>query len=367
MRVVREWSADVALAAEVTLVGLVGTAAADRWSGTALRPVDALGFGLVAAAGVSLVLRRRQPAVTAGAVAVFVAAYLLLGYTYGPVLLSLVVAVYSLARHRPLTTSVPVALGVLAVLLLHVVVPGSRLPDLLGVVPGSAWVVVPFAVGSVVRVQREAVARERAEQLRQRVDDERLRIAREVHDVVGHGLAAIKMQADVALHVLAKKPEQAQVALEAISRTSSEALEELRATLAVVRRSTEHEPGLARLDELLRRMREAGVTVELSTVGPERPLPAVVDLTCYRVLQESLTNVLRHSTDKRAEVTVEYAEDAVVLTVTNPLPGSPDGGGGLGLPGMRHRVESLGGEVTAGPTADRTFTVHARLPTGGNP
>ncbi|MER7083505.1 sensor histidine kinase, partial [Saccharopolyspora kobensis] len=226
-------------------------------------------------------------------------------------------------------------------------------------------VAVPFAIGSVLRVQREAAERNRAEQLRQRVDDERLRIAQEVHDVVGHGLAAIKMQADVALHVLAKKPEQAEVALEAISRTSSDALDELRATLAVVRRSDVRTPGLARLDDLLQRMREAGLAVELSTAGQPRQLPPVVDLTGYRILQESLTNVLRHTSDKRAEVSVEYAEDAVVLTITNPLSGPGGGGGGLGLPGMRQRVASLGGEFTAGPTADRRFTVHARLPTGG--
>ncbi|MER6992555.1 histidine kinase [Saccharopolyspora hirsuta] len=367
MSTLRSWSSDAALAVAITLVGLVGTTIANRWSETALRPLDALGLALVAAAGLSLVLRRWQPEITAGAVALLTSAYLVLGYTYGPILLSLLVAVYSLARHRPLATSVPVALGVLAVLLVHVFTTSSGLPGLLGVIPGSAWVAVPFAVGSVVRVQREAVARDRAEQLRQRLDDERLRIAQEVHDVVGHGLAAIKMQADVALHVLAKKPEQAEVALEAISRTSSDALDELRATLAVVRRSSAQAPGLARLDDLLQRMREAGVSVELSTVGEARQLPPVVDLTSYRILQESLTNVPRHSGDKRAEVTVEYAADAVVLTVANPLSGSTGGGGGLGLPGMRQRVASLGGEFEAGPTADRRFTVHARLPTGGTP
>ncbi|SEG98767.1 Signal transduction histidine kinase [Saccharopolyspora kobensis] len=365
MRALRSWSADAALAVAITLVGLVGTTIADRWSDTAIRPLDALGLAVVAAAGLSLVLRRRQPVFTAGAVALLTSTYLVLGYTYGPIMLSLVVAVYSLARHRPPSTSAPVAVGVLAVLLVHVLTTGSGLPSLLGAIPGSAWVAVPFAIGSVLRVQREAAERNRAEQLRQRVDDERLRIAQEVHDVVGHGLAAIKMQADVALHVLAKKPEQAEVALEAISRTSSDALDELRATLAVVRRSDVRTPGLARLDDLLQRMREAGLAVELSTAGQPRQLPPVVDLTGYRILQESLTNVLRHTSDKRAEVSVEYAEDAVVLTITNPLSGPGGGGGGLGLPGMRQRVASLGGEFTAGPTADRRFTVHARLPTGG--
>ncbi|MDA3627226.1 histidine kinase [Saccharopolyspora sp. WRP15-2] len=367
MRALRSLSADVALAVVITLIGLVGTTMANRWSGTALRPLDAAGLGLVAAAGLSLVLRRRQPVIAAGAVALFTSTYLVLGYTYGPILLSLIVAVYSLARHRPPSTSVPVALGVLVVQLVHIFTTLSGPSSLFAVIPGSAWVAVPFAIGSVVRLQRESAERDRAEQLRQRVDDERLRIAQEVHDVVGHGLAAIKMQADVALHVLAKKPEQAEVALDAISRTSSDALDELRATLAVVRRPSGQTPGLGRLDDLLQRMREAGVSVELRTVGEARSLPPVVDLTCYRILQESLTNVLRHSNDKRAEVTIEHSEDAVALTVTNPLPGSSAGGGGLGLPGMRQRVASLGGEFEAGPTADDRFTVSARLPLEGAP
>ncbi|MEV0700505.1 histidine kinase [Saccharopolyspora sp. NPDC050389] len=359
---------DVVLAALVTLVGIVGTLGADRWTATAHRPVDAIGVGLVAATGLVLVLRRRQPVATLLVAAALTSTYLVLDYTYGPILLALMIAVYSAARHRPPATSAPTALAALLMLLVHIFTSGA-LPGLFGVIPGSAWVVVPFAVGLVVRLQREAAARARAETLRQRVDDERLRIAQEVHDVVGHGLAAIKMQADVALHVLPKKPEQAEVALEAISRTSSDALEELRATLAVVRRTASQgpTPGLARLDDLRKRMGEAGVQVQLATTGEPRELPASVDLTGYRILQESLTNVLRHSGDKRASVTLDYAADALVITVTNPLTGSPGDSGGLGIPGMRQRVAALGGEFAAGPTGDGRFEVHARLPIEGHP
>ncbi len=301
--------------------------------------------------------------------AALISTYLVLGYTYGPIMLALVIAVYTVARHRPLATSVPTAFAALGLLLIRVFTSSTTLADLIGVIPGSAWVVVPFAVGVVVRQQREAASRARAEVLRQRVDDERLRIAQEVHDVVGHGLAAIKMQAEVALHVLPKKPEQAEVVLEDISRTSSDALDELRATLAVVRRSAAQSPapGLARLDDLRQRMSEAGVQVQLATTGEPRELPAVVDLTAYRILQESLTNVLRHSSDKRAAVTIDYAADAVVITVANPFTGAPGDSGGLGIPGMRQRIASLGGEFTAGPTGDGRFEVHARLPIEGNP
>ncbi|MEV0086476.1 histidine kinase [Saccharopolyspora sp. NPDC050642] len=369
MRGMKSLIGDAVLAALVTLVGIVGTLGADRWTAAAHRPVDAIGVGLVAATGLVLVLRRRRPVATLLIAAALTSTYLVLGYTYGPILLALLIAVYSVARHRPPATSVPTALAALLMLLVHIFTSGATLPGLFGVIPGSAWVVVPFAVGLAVRLQREAAARARAETLRQRVDDERLRIAQEVHDVVGHGLAAIKMQADVALHVLPKKPEQAEVALEAISRTSSDALEELRATLAVVRRTAAQgpAPGLARLDDLRKRMREAGVQVQLTTTGEPRDLPAPVDLTGYRILQESLTNVLRHSGDKRASITLDYAADALVITVTNPLTGSPGDGGGLGVPGMRQRVAALGGEFTAGPTGDGRFGVHARLPTEGHP
>ncbi|MGP4016286.1 sensor histidine kinase [Saccharopolyspora sp. 5N708] len=356
---------NVALAVLVTLVCLAGTSAVIRWAAGADRPPDVGALVLVAAAGLVLVLRRYQPVLTLLAVAGLTSTYLVLGYPYGPILLALVVAVYTVARHRPPATSVPTALAALVMLLVHIFTNSAAL---LGVIPGSAWVVVPFAVGIVIRLQREAAARARAETVRQRVDDERLRIAQEVHDVVGHGLAAIKMQADVALHVLPKKPEQAEVALEAISRTSSDALEELRATLAVVRRSTPKAPaaGLARLDDLRQRMGEAGVQMQLDTTGEPRTLPAVVDLTGYRILQESLTNVLRHSEDKRAAVTIDYATDALVITVTNPLTGPPGESGGLGIPGMRQRVAALGGEFTAGPTQDGRFEVHARLPIEGD-
>jgi signal transduction histidine kinase len=231
---------------------------------------------------------------------------------------------------------------------------------------------VPFAIGATRRLSLESAAQARAEVLRQHVNDERLRVAQEVHDIVGHGLAAIKMQADIALHVLAKKPDQAGTALNAISRTSSEALEELRATLAVVRRtsadtSRQPAPSLTRIDELRQRMADAGLDVCLETSGAPRALPAVVDLAGYRVVQESLTNVLRHSVARTATVMVRYDDDAVHVVVTNPARDVPGARGGLGIAGMRRRVTALGGEFHAGATTDGRFEVRARIPTGGHP
>jgi signal transduction histidine kinase len=215
----------------------------------------------------------------------------------------------------------------------------------------------------------ESLERNRAEAIRQRVDDERIRMAQEVHDIVGHGVAAIKMQADVALHVLARQPEQAEAALRAISNTSAQALDELRATLAVVRRpAAEAErtptPGLGQLRDLCDRMSDSGVSVRLETTGMPRPVPDRVGLVAYRVVQEALTNVLKHSDATAALVRVRYVTGHLVLLIDNPGGGADPPGEGLGIAGMRSRVEDLGGTFTAGPTAAGRFRVRAALPTG---
>jgi signal transduction histidine kinase len=246
----------------------------------------------------------------------------------------------------------------------------AALSGLVGLAPATAWVAVPFAIGATRRIAQESAAQARAELIRQHVDDERLRVAQDVHDIVGHGLAAIKMQADIALHVMAKKPAQAQTALDAISRTSSEALDELRATLNVMRRTGDDTlrapaPSMARIDHLRRRMADAGLDVRVRTAGTPRALPAVVDLTGYRVVQESLTNVLRHSGAETAAVTVRYDDDAIAITITNPVHDVTAPGDGLGIAGMRQRVVALGGQFRAGATIDGQFEVHASLPTGG--
>jgi signal transduction histidine kinase len=367
MKINRSVLGDSVLAGVLAIGGLVGTAFA--LSSTRDRaPIDALGFVLFAAPSLALAVRRRRPLAVLVGATVCASAYLVLGYAYGPILITFMIAVYSAARHAPWERVLPVALAALLVLLVHLVVPGTWL-GLLGVVPVAAWVIVPFSVGFTLRLRHETAARARAEMIRKSVDDERFRVAQEVHDIVGHGLAAIKMQADIALHVLARKPDQAEIALEAISRTSSQALDELRATLAIVRR-TDAElspvPGLARLDDLRQRMAEAGVYVRLETFGAPAALPVAVDLTGYRVVQESLTNVLRHSGSGQATVSIRYEPDEVRITVSNPAIGAGVGEGGSGIPGMRDRVEALGGQFTAGPTPQHRFEVHARLPIGGH-
>jgi signal transduction histidine kinase len=370
MKITRSLLGDTALAAVLTLVGIVGTAFAGSPSRAEV-PIDARGFALVVTAAVILAVRRRWPLAMLAVVTVCTSAYLILGYAYGPILLSFMIAVYTAARHAPLDRAVPYSLAALVLLLIHLLTPGTAL-GFLGVIPVSGWMIVPFSLGFTVRLRRETAARARTEAIRQSVDDERLRVAQEVHDIVGHGLVAIKMQADVALHVLARKPDQAEVALEAISRTSSQALDELRATLAVVRRTgTDVErspiPSLAWLDELRQRMAEAGVRVRLETSGePLAALPVAVDLTGYRIVQESLTNVLRHSGAGQATVSIRYEAGSVLITVSNPVTRYSPGGSGFGIPGMRERVLALGGEFAAGPAPHDSFEVRARLPAGGH-
>jgi signal transduction histidine kinase len=345
--------ADGVLAAVLTLAGL----------GRALfAPPDtpAPGIALILAAGAALVVRRRWPVAVLAVTTAATTAYLVLDYAYGPLMIMFGVAVYTVARHSALAWAVPAAVVAELAFLAHIPFHSEARNGFMAVTWAAGWVVVPFVVGVTVRVTREASQRARADAIRLRVDEERLRVAQEVHDIVGHGLAAIKMQADVALHVLPKRPEQAGIALETISRTSGEALQELRATLSAVR-GDEGSASLARIEELRERMSGAGLRVLVETVGEPRRLPAVVDLTGYRVVQESLTNVLRHSGADEATVTLRYDDTALDVTVTNPVTGPVRTDGGSGIAGMRQRVHALGGEFSI-TADDGRFTVNARLP-----
>lgn len=362
MNVVRRQLAQDAILAVVLIgIGLIGTTFAGEFQ--QIR-VTWWMYALVVFAASALTLRRLRPLATLGVVAVTASTYLVAGGPWGPILISFLIAVYTVARHLPIRPAAIWTAAALLVLMAHIVVDG----EVGDVVPASAWAVVPFAVGVTVRLNREAAARTQAELARQYADEERLRVAQEVHDVVGHGLSAINMQAEIALHLLPKRPEQAEAALNAISRTSREALDELRVTLALVRRPREDETraataGLARLDALVARMSETGVPVTVEVTGERRDLPAVIDLAAYRVVQESLTNVLRHAGAATATVRLEYKTEEVTVEVTDTgRAAAAPSGGGHGLAGMRERVDALGGEFSAGPMADGGFRVYARLP-----
>ncbi|MGK5738868.1 sensor histidine kinase [Micromonospora sp. URMC 103] len=362
----REGVGDAALAVALLAFEVAGTDPSAAQRGVT---ADARAYVLVVVAALALAVRRRWPFVTLAVVTVATTAYLLL-YPYGPILVSFLVAVYTVAAHRSLR---PAATGgALALVLLTVhVFAGARPTGLLGLMPAAAWVVVPFALGTTVRLTRDAAARNRAEEARRLADGERLRVAQEVHDVVGHGLAAIHMQAEIALHLMEKRPEQAQTALAAISRTSKEALDELRVTLAVVRRGDDGTaerapaPGLAQVPVLRDRLAGTGLPVTVEVEGEPAALPVAVDLAAYRVVQESLTNVLRHAGPATATVRIRYAPAEVDVEVTDTgrgAAGTGRGAGGSGLAGMRERITALGGSFDAGPVAGGGFRVYARLP-----
>jgi signal transduction histidine kinase len=352
---------DLILAFALAVIGLGGTRGAAHVQDVSVGPAA---YALAVAAAAVLVFRRVWPLPTLAASTAITSAYMIMGNPYGPILISFAVAVFTVANRLPTKRAATAAAIALLLLLVHNPVSG----DWGGIVPGSAWVVVPFAVGLVLRVTREANARARAEQVREYAYEERLRIAQEVHDVVGHGLAAINMQAEIALHLLPKRPEQAGEALTAISRTSKEALDELRTTLAVVRRSDPAgvrapTPGLARLGDLVDRMSGTGVPVTLEVTGEARDLPVPIDLAAYRLVQESLTNVLRHAGPASATVRVAHDPDKLTITVTDTgRGGTPSRPGGHGIVGMRERVSALGGIFEAGPGPTGGFRVQGTFP-----
>jgi signal transduction histidine kinase len=235
-----------------------------------------------------------------------------------------------------------------------------------------AFCLLALAVGDVLRSQRQAVERAsaaREEETLRKVGEERLRIARELHDVVAHTMVAINVQAGVAAHLIDADPEQARSALRDIKATSGEALRDLRATLGVLRGDDDAAPlgpsgGLGDLDELAGALRAAGIEVRLD-VGALGPVPASVHAAGYRIVQESLTNVLRHARATRARVRVAREGDQVQVEVTDDGLGSGGAGGsGNGLRGMEERAAALQGALESGPAAGGGWRVHARLPVG---
>jgi signal transduction histidine kinase len=210
--------------------------------------------------------------------------------------------------------------------------------------------------------------REREERARLAVADERARIARELHDVVGHSVSVMTVQAAGVRRLLKPDQEREREALEIVEQTGREALAEMRRLVGVLRRPEEApalapQPSLEHLDRLVAQAREAGLPVELRVEGDPVQLAAGLDLTAYRFVQEGLTNVLKHARAKHAEVLVRYDDGHVALTVTDD--GMGDGGGesgGHGLVGMRERVSVYGGELEAGPRPEGGYRLHARLP-----
>ena len=240
---------------------------------------------------------------------------------------------------------------------------------------GIAWL-VGFAFSGASRQAEEAkerarrAEREREERARLAVSEERARIARELHDVVGHSVSVMTVQASAVRRLLKPEQEREREALLIVEQTGREAMAEMRRMVGVLRRPEEGpalapQPSLEHLDKLVEHARESGLPVQLTVEGDAVQLPAGVDLTAYRLVQEGLTNALKHARAKNAEVLVRYSNGFVELSVTDD--GTGDGGGdsgGHGLVGMRERISVYGGDLEAGPRPEGGYRLRATLPVG---
>ncbi|MFJ8633583.1 sensor histidine kinase [Streptomyces sp. NPDC093568] len=347
----------------------------------ALRTPDALSLVLITLGSAALVFRRIAPITVLALTGAVSLVESVTGDPRAPVAMSAVIALYTVASTTDRTTTWRVGLLTITVL------TGSAM--LAGPLPWYAqenlaifaWTGIGATAGDAVRSRRavvqaireraERAERTREEEARRRVAEERLRIARDLHDVVAHHIALVNVQAGVAAHVMDKRPDQAKEALAHVREASRSALNELRATVGLLRQSgdpeapTEPAPGLDRLDELAGTFRSAGLRVEVARADQGTTLPAAVDLAAYRVIQEALTNVQKHAgAEAKAEVSVVRVGPNVEITVLDDGAGEDDtgDGGGHGLLGMRERVTALRGTLTTGPRYGGGFRVHAILP-----
>jgi signal transduction histidine kinase len=373
----RRWLRDAWPCLPFLAIGLVGTRPAAGFQPDAANAPDVLTYVLVIAAALSLAPRQR-PGLILALNGALVTMYLSAGYPYGPVLLTVPAAVYGVAARWPAARAGLVVAAEFGVLLVATFT--KRVRELDSSIVGMFWttlvwgavVAAAFAIGAAIRIRRESAAGVRAEQARRVASEERLRMAQDLHDSIGHGLAVIAMQAGIALHVFDRDPEQAREAMTAVRATSRESLDNLRAELEALRSpdgaARRPAPGLADLARLTDRVRAGGVAVAVD-IDPDLPaLPSDVDSVAYRIVQESLTNVLRHAGTAAARIRLGREGEMLLLDVTDTgtANGAPVGaGGGSGIRGMRAQVEALGGTLHAGPGPAGGFAVAARLPLGG--
>jgi signal transduction histidine kinase len=321
-------------------------------------------------------LCRRWPAFAAGVVTVVLVVFLVRRYPDGPVWATAWIALGALSlrtSRRVAFTGAALMFVVLSVAATVVGRNGLVLPAIF-----AGWVAAAMLGGDALRSRRSYLTglRERAaflehtreEEARRRVAEERLRIARDLHDSVAHAMATINVQAGAAKHVLDRRPEAAGEALTVIQRASGDVLDELAAMLTLLRDDTQRAdrapvPGAADIPRLAQSTAASGLTVELSMEGPVEAVPGVIGTAAYRVVQESLTNVLRHSRASNARVRLVSGQDGSVLAeIGDDGPAAPQatGGTGMGIRGMRERVVSAGGKFEAGPAEGGGFLVCAQ-------
>lgn len=369
---------DLALA-----VGIAVLVLSDAALATGSPPLSAFDYALLTTAALALAARRRAPRLV-----LFVATACVIWYLFRtepnvipvtPVLVAKYTAVSTGHRFWAIGVVSPLVAGALFAnlsgggALTSEIVTDALLP--------LGWFTAAFVMGEVTRqrqaylheVEQRAIEAERGrdEAARRRATEERLRIARELHDSLTHSISVIKVQAGVAAHLARKRDEEVPDALLAIQAASSDATRELRATLEVLRETDgEAEPGTAtvsgldQLADLIERSRLAGVPATVQVRGGERALPPEIDRAAYRIVQEALTNVARHAGQATATVQLEYRPDGLVIQVDDdgPTAATSPAAPGVGLIGMRERVTALGGELRAGPRPAGGFSVRAEIP-----
>ncbi len=368
----RRWAADVAITLVVTLAQLGATHAAGAWHrGAAASPGWPV-YLLVAVAGLALIARRRYPvAVLAVSLGATLGAGAFTGN--GMIWIALIVAfVNAVLAGKRLAAVASLVIGYVVSFwpVWRLGTPGyGSIAVAVGV---AAWMLVILAAAEFVRMRRlrgTELAASRADQLRRQASEERMRIARDLHDVVTHNISVINVQAGTALHLMDRQPERAREALTAIHEVSKQALTELRSVLGVLRADGEiaprgPSPRLDQLGDLLTTVRGTGLQARLQIRGDQRPVPASVDLAAYRIIQEALTNTARHSASRAASVLVSYEADGLLLRIDDDGPARSErpGGAGNGITGMAERASALGGRLSAGRRDDGGFRVAAWLP-----
>lgn len=373
----RIWSANPLLVDGVIAAFIVVSSLGSMFFGRGHRPAnatpfDALAVALIVVAGGAITFRRRDPlkvlAVVAGCIYLFFAR----GFSPGDNLnVAMMIAAYTVATRAParwLRYAVAAGAPLLPLSLIHE--SGALFGSATGNVVSVAVVAI---VGHNIRLRNEK--REQVEITEQvtadmAVTDERLRIARELHDVVAHAMSVVTVQSGVAAHVIDTQPDEAKRMLENIRTTSHEALDEMRRLLGVLRGSADlaPAPGLRDIGELADSLRASGIPVALTTSGERNDIPGGVDLTGYRIVQEALTNVLKHAGPTTATVDLTYAPGLVVVEISDDGRGATTTAGGAhgivghGLLGMRERVAVFDGDLKAGPKAGGGYRVRATLP-----
>jgi signal transduction histidine kinase len=362
-----DWVIAVGVAATLLVAGLSG-----QHPPTDLDP---LGYALLLAGGLSLAARRRAPVIVLAVTGLCALGYQAVGFDV-PVVAYLF-AVYAAVRagHRIVTVAGSVIM--LATLPLAILASphdwsvGEAFTQSRNVLE-LAWLIAAGAAGEALRqAERRAdeAERTREETARRRANEERLHVARELHDSLTHQISVIKVQAEAAVHVARRRGEQVPDALLVIRDAGREAARELRATLEALRDDKNPDDknpphGLDHVPELVQRARTTSLDAKLTIEGHRNDVPAAVDRTAYRIVQESLTNIARHAAATTASVRIDYRPDALLIQVDDDGKATPDTAPvpGVGLLGMRERVTALGGHLRAAPRSEGGFTVQAELP-----